>query len=101
MSSPTIVLVTGGNGGIGYETVKAFFESPNSYHILMGSRSLENANEAIRKLHGECPGATNTVEPLQPDLTSDESIESAFESVKLTHGYLDALVYNAGRCMKL
>lgn len=100
MTSPAIVLVTGGNGGIGYETVKAFVESTKPYHILMGSRSLEKAIEAIKTLHAECPGATNTVEPLQVDLTSDESIEAAFDLVNSTHGYIDALVNNAGKCPK-
>ncbi|KAJ5618572.1 hypothetical protein N7528_006683 [Penicillium herquei] len=96
MATRKIVLVTGGNGGIGYETVKAFIESTKPYHILMGSRSLENANQAITKLQEECPGATNPVEPLQVDLTSDESIEAAYEKVKSGHGYIDALINNAG-----
>jgi hypothetical protein len=96
MASRKIVLVTGGNNGIGYETVKALLESQKPYHVLMGSRSIEKAKTAIEKLKAEVPETSNTVELLQVDLTSDESIEKAFEEVKGKHGYLDVLINNAG-----
>ena len=96
MSSRKIILVTGGNNGIGYETVKALLESQKPYHVLMGSRSVEKAKTAIEKLKAEVPETSNTVEILQVDLTSDESIEKAFEEVKRKHGYLDVLINNAG-----
>ncbi|KAJ5771638.1 hypothetical protein N7520_002167 [Penicillium odoratum] len=96
-----IVIVTGGNGGIGYEAVKALFQSRKPYHIFMGSRSIERANDAIKELYKESPDSSNKVEPLQVDLTSDESIESAFEKVKSGVGYIDALVNNAGATFDL
>ena len=96
MASRKIVLVTGGNNGIGYETVKALLESKKPYHILMGSRSVEKAKTAIETLKAEVPETSNTVEILQVDLTSDESIEKAFEDVKKGYGYLDVLINNAG-----
>ena len=96
MASPKVVLVTGGNSGIGYETVKALLQSEKPYHILLGSRSLEKAKLAIETLHKECPESTNTVEVVQVDLTSDESIEKAFEKVKASPGHIDVLINNAG-----
>ena len=90
------VLVTGGNNGIGYETVKALLQSNRPYRILLGSRSLEKGKLAIETLHKECPESTNTVEVVQVDLTSDESIEKAFEQVKASPGHLDVLINNAG-----
>ena len=96
MASPRVVLVTGGNNGIGYETVKALLQSNKAYHVLLGSRSLEKAKLAIDTLHKECPESTNTVEMVQVDLTSDESIEKAFEQVKASPGHIDALINNAG-----
>lgn len=96
MASPKVIFVTGGNNGIGYETVKALLQSDKPYHVLLGSRSLEKAKLAIETLHKECPESTNTVEPVQLDLTSDESIEKAFEQVKAKPGHIDALINNAG-----
>jgi NAD(P)-dependent dehydrogenase (short-subunit alcohol dehydrogenase family) len=96
MAARRIALVTGGNNGIGYETVKALLQSKKPYHVLMGSRSLEKAKFAIDKLHKECPETSNTVEAVQIDLTNDESIEKAFEQVKTSPGRLDALINNAG-----
>jgi NAD(P)-dependent dehydrogenase (short-subunit alcohol dehydrogenase family) len=101
MASPKNVLVTGGNNGIGYETVKALLLSDKRYHVLMGSRSLEKAKLAIETLHKECEGVKNTVEMVQIDLTSDESIEKAFEQVKASRGHIDVLVNNAGLKMPL
>ena len=91
-----IVLITGATNGIGYEAVKAFLQSPNPYHVLLGYRSAKKGEETLRMLRDECPDATNTVELLQVDLSSDESIERAFESVKSGHGRVDVLVNNAG-----
>lgn len=98
MASRKIVLVTGGNNGLGYETVKALLKSDKPYHVLMGSRSLEKARHALQSLKEECPQATNTVEEIQVDLTSDESIDAAFNKVKADAGRLDVLINNAGTC---
>ncbi|KIX94645.1 uncharacterized protein Z520_09691 [Fonsecaea multimorphosa CBS 102226] len=101
MAARRIALVTGGNNGIGYETVKALLESNQPYHVLMGSRSLEKAEHAIEKLHKECRDLPNTVEALQVDLDSDASIERAFDQVKTKLGHIDALINNAGATFDL
>jgi NAD(P)-dependent dehydrogenase (short-subunit alcohol dehydrogenase family) len=89
--------VTGANSGIDYETVKAFLQSPNPYHVYLGSRSRENGRKAVQKIQGETSSGTNTVEMLQIDLSSDESIEEAFDVVKKGPGRLDVLINNAGK----
>ncbi|KAK2774327.1 hypothetical protein FQN52_004268 [Onygenales sp. PD_12] len=91
-----IVLITGATNGIGYETVKAFLQSPNPYHVFLGSRSAKKGNETLAKIRAECPSTTNTVEVLQIDLNSDESIEKAFEQVRDTRDCVDILINNAG-----
>jgi len=96
MASPKIVLVTGGNNGIGYETVKALLLSEKPYHVLLGSRSSEKGKRAIETLHKECPVLKNTVELVEVDLNSDESIKKAFEQVTASHGLIDVLINNAG-----
>ncbi|KAI9645231.1 hypothetical protein NHQ30_005965 [Ciborinia camelliae] len=66
---------TGANGGIGYEA---------------------KAQVAVDDLKKEVPKTTNTIEILEVDLVSDESIDKAFETVKEKHGRVDSLVNNDG-----
>ncbi len=96
MAESTITLITGGNTGIGYETVKALYASPQHHTILMGSRSLDNAHEAVSKLKSEVPDSKSTVVPLQVDISDDASIEAAFKEVKSKYGRIDSLINNAG-----
>ncbi|TVY80720.1 Short-chain dehydrogenase/reductase tropE [Lachnellula suecica] len=91
------VIVTGGNAGIGYEIVKALFQSAKPYHVFMGSRSLEKGKLAAETMKKDYPDAKNTIEPIQLDVTSDKSIETVFEHVKASQGQLDVLVHNAGK----
>ncbi|KAF5864512.1 hypothetical protein ETB97_007343 [Aspergillus alliaceus] len=92
-----IILVTGANTGIGYETIKALLQSQNAtYHILLGSRSPEKGIQALKHLQTEVPTTKSSIELLPLDLTSDSSIETAYEAVRKSHGRIDALVNNAG-----
>ncbi|KAF7518901.1 hypothetical protein G7054_g13290 [Neopestalotiopsis clavispora] len=95
MADRRIVLITGGNTGIGYEAVKAFLQSDKSYHVLMGSRSIDKAMAAIEQLKSEVPETANTVDVVQIDIASDQSIEKAFDYIKTTFNRIDALVNNA------
>jgi NAD(P)-dependent dehydrogenase (short-subunit alcohol dehydrogenase family) len=96
MADSSIVLITGGNTGIGYESVKALYASSQPHTILMGSRSLEKANDAISKLKGEVPESKSNVVPIQIDIEDDVSIENAFKETESKYGRLDSLVNNAG-----
>jgi len=91
-----IVLITGANTGIGYETLRALLQSSREYHVLLGSRSLEKGNDAAAALKKEFPDSKSTVEVIQVDISSDESINAAFEKVKNAHGRVDCLLNNAG-----
>ncbi|KAM0551324.1 hypothetical protein ACHAPJ_008429 [Fusarium lateritium] len=91
-----IVLITGANTGIGFETVKALFHSSKAYHVLLGSRIPANADKAIAELKSEIPDSKSTVEPVQIDITDDEQINKLFETLKSKFGRVDILVNNAG-----
>jgi NAD(P)-dependent dehydrogenase (short-subunit alcohol dehydrogenase family) len=97
MADTSIVLITGGNTGIGYETVKALYGSPEAHTILMGSRSMDKAAEAIKTLESEVSETKSTVVPIQIDIEDDASIEKAFKEVESKFGRVDALVNNAGK----
>ena len=95
-STPEVILVTGGNSGVGFETGKIFLQGTKPYHTILTARSQKKADEAVALIKSECPGATNTIEPLALDVTSDDSIEEAFQVVSQKHGRVDALINNAG-----
>jgi NADP-dependent 3-hydroxy acid dehydrogenase YdfG len=92
----SIVLITGGNTGIGYESVKALYASPQPHTILMGSRSLEKAKDAISKLQSEVSESKSEIVPIQIDIEDDASIEKAFKDVESQYRRVDALINNAG-----
>lgn len=90
-----VVVITGANKGLGFNAVKQFLKSEQKYHIFLGSRNLIKGQEAASAASQEIP-SHSTVEPLQLDVESDESIQQAFETVKSKVDRVDALVNNAG-----
>ncbi|KAF2812994.1 NAD(P)-binding protein [Mytilinidion resinicola] len=97
MAESTIVLITGGNTGLGYESVKALYGSPKGpYTIFLGGRSIEKVHAAIARLKNEIPDSASSLLPLQVDIESDESIAAAFENVKSRVSHIDVLINNAG-----
>lgn len=97
MSDKTIVLITGGNTGIGYEVCKALYTSPQAYTILMGSRSVDKANTAIAELQKEKTESKSNIEPIQINIEDDDSIDNAVKEVQSKFGKVDALINNAGK----
>ncbi|KAH8650623.1 hypothetical protein BGZ60DRAFT_436960 [Tricladium varicosporioides] len=93
-SSKTIVLITGANGGIGYYTVEALVKSSPNYHVIVGSRSIEKGQKAIKDLQATSPAGTLSV--IQLDVTDQSSITAAAQKVEADFGYLDILINNAG-----
>ncbi|KAI1363696.1 NAD(P)-binding protein [Xylaria arbuscula] len=94
----TIVLVSGGNRGIGLEIIKALLESNTSsdgtpYRIYLGSRDLQTGKDVAAGLSGT---HGNTVSAIQLDITSPESVNAAVATVKADSGRLDVLINNAG-----
>lgn len=96
MAASKIVLVTGANGGLGFEIIKAISRSNIKYEILLGGRSIGKAQAAVDNIIAEYPLVKGRISPIQVDVEDDASIETAFQQVKARHGRLDALVNNAG-----
>lgn len=94
-----VVLITGGNAGIGYETAKQLFEAGAT--VVLGCRSKDRANEAIDKIL-----ATSRVQPdakrlifLHIDVSDLSSVRSAAERFKDMSLPLHTLILNAGIMM--
>lgn len=96
MSSSQIILITGGNTGLGLEVVKALYNSPDTYTIIVGSRSVPKAEDAIAGLKKDTIFSNSTLSTVQIDVESDDSINAAFEAVSSKHGHIDCLINNAG-----
>jgi NAD(P)-dependent dehydrogenase (short-subunit alcohol dehydrogenase family) len=88
MSNKTLVLVTGGNQGLGYYAIQQM-SAMDKYHILMGSRDLSKAEKAIQILTDDksAKAIPANVEPIEIDMSSDESIAKAAKTVEQKYGY--------------
>jgi len=87
-----IVLVTGANQGIGFETVKKLASEHDDYQIILTGRRKDAVDESVAKLNDL--GLKN-VEGLVLDINSDESIAAAARQVDEKYGRLDVLINNA------
>jgi NAD(P)-dependent dehydrogenase (short-subunit alcohol dehydrogenase family) len=85
-----VIIVTGGNSGLGYESVKAFAEK--GAEVILASRSVEKG-EAAKKAMGEVKG---NISVLPLDLMDFSSIKSFTEKFQQKYKRLDVLLNNAG-----
>lgn len=83
-------VVTGGNSGIGAETVREL--SRLGCEVIIGARSRETAEEVIKSIRKEQPSAK--VEFISLDLASRSSIDAFAKSIPFPR--IDYLVNNAG-----
>ena len=88
--SGKVIIVTGGNSGLGYEAVKAFAEK--GANVILTSRSMENG-EAAKTAIGKVIGK---IEVMQLDLMDSVSIKTFTENFKNKYTRLDVLLNNAG-----
>ncbi|KAI9851750.1 MAG: hypothetical protein M1838_002827 [Thelocarpon superellum] len=89
-----VVVVTGANSGIGFQTVRLLASDSEKYHVFLGGRSLERVTEAMSSL--KATGLKGSIAALQLDLLDDASIERAIKTVQEQFGRLDVLINNAG-----
>uniref|UniRef100_A0A0A0LL75 Uncharacterized protein n=1 Tax=Cucumis sativus TaxID=3659 RepID=A0A0A0LL75_CUCSA len=87
MDNTIVVLVTGcAKGGIGYEYCKAFAEHG----------CIVFATDVPHRAHQLFNESFSTIQTLELDVTSDESVEKAVQTIISKHGRIDILVNNAG-----
>ncbi|KAJ3122124.1 hypothetical protein HK098_003103 [Nowakowskiella sp. JEL0407] len=87
-----VAIVTGGNTGLGYETVKAL--ASKNAKVYLAARIPEKADSAITSLKESIPDAK--IEFLELNLADLKQVKSAAEKFKSSGERLDILVNNAG-----
>ncbi|KAF2723906.1 NAD(P)-binding protein [Polychaeton citri CBS 116435] len=91
-----VVLITGGNTGLGLEIVKALSKTDTPYEIIIGCRTTSKGDAAIEEVKKEIPQSPSSFSTVAVDLSSDSSLEKAVEEIGSKHGRLDVLVNNGG-----
>ena len=75
---PRVVLITGGNSGIGFATVRKL--TAKGLHVIMASRNQQTSAQAIARLKAEQPSAS--VESIPLDLASLASVRQCAAAFK-------------------
>lgn len=81
-----VILVTGANRGIGKEICRQM--ATRDWQVVVASRKLEAAKTVCEQIGHEAF-------PIQLDVTDEESVKAAAETVRTKYGKLDVLVNNA------
>ncbi|OQD83891.1 hypothetical protein PENANT_c015G06595 [Penicillium antarcticum] len=89
-----VVLVTGGNAGIGKETILQLAKHRPS-RIYMAARTESKARESIESLQGQLSSPAD-IRYLPLDLSSFKSIRAAADKFQADSDRLDILILNAG-----
>jgi NAD(P)-dependent dehydrogenase (short-subunit alcohol dehydrogenase family) len=90
MSEQRIVLVTGANRGIGFETARQL--AGKGFHVVIGARTASAGQEAAAKLKA----GGGMVSSLELDVSKTESVRAAAEKFSAIADRLDVLINNAG-----
>ena len=87
-----VAIITGGSRGIGFATAEKFLQEGAT--VILTASTQASADKAVKKLREKYPEAT--VGGISPDLSSLESVRSAFQEATSRYGCVDILVNNAG-----
>ena len=87
VSSKKVILVTGANQGLGFAIIDVIGSRDPSATYILASRNLDSGKGAAKTLKEL--GVTAEIEVIQLDVTNDQQIEAAVETVKSRYGKLD------------
>ena len=92
-----VILVSGGNKGIGLAIVSRLLSEFPDTHLLLGSRDKQRGEAAVHELVTQLgQNISSRVEMILLDVGNEESVSTAVETIKSKFGSLYGLVNNAG-----
>ncbi|XP_040426652.1 WW domain-containing oxidoreductase isoform X2 [Cygnus olor] len=89
--SEKVVIITGANSGIGFETAKSF--ALHGAYVILACRNMSRGNDAVQRILGEWHKAK--VEAMTLDLASLHSVQQFAEAFKSKNVPLHILICNA------
>ncbi|KFA70069.1 Atr10 [Stachybotrys chlorohalonatus IBT 40285] len=93
-SAKEIVVITGGNTGIGFEVARQLLcNYGNRFYVIIGSRTLGKGHTAVAALKQQ---GYEAVQAVQLDVTKEASIAAAAKIIGEQFGRIDVLHVNAG-----
>lgn len=87
-----VAVVTGANGGLGFEVARAL--AHNGAAVVMAARNRDKLRNAQSAITAEVPDAG--LEPRELDLASLDSVRACADAIAADHDRIDVLVNNAG-----
>jgi NAD(P)-dependent dehydrogenase (short-subunit alcohol dehydrogenase family) len=89
-----LIVITGGNSGIGLETARGLYGDGHS--IIIGSRNEQKSLDAIKDIRQSRPQSTGNIRYYSLDLAKRPSVEKFAEHVKTEFKHVDILINNSG-----
>ena len=90
--SGKVIVVTGANSGLGYETSLAL--ARQGAHVALACRNMEKGETAVTQIRQQVPDAS--LELMALDLADLASIRQFAQDFRASHDRLDVLINNAG-----
>ncbi|HSK98607.1 MAG TPA: SDR family NAD(P)-dependent oxidoreductase, partial [Euzebyales bacterium] len=80
-----LVLVTGANSGIGFETARLLAQ--RGAHVVLACRNVERGRDALRRVRGHAPDAE--LDLLELDVSDLGSVRHAAAELRSRHDHVD------------
>jgi carbonyl reductase 1 len=98
MKNKKVILITGGNKGIGKAMCKTLLQQHPGIHVLLGSRDVEKGKQAASDIMPTIKSTADfsCITVVQLDVTSDSSVQAAAQLVASFDCKLYGIVNNAG-----
>jgi NAD(P)-dependent dehydrogenase (short-subunit alcohol dehydrogenase family) len=87
-----IVVITGGNGGLGYATAKVLAQ--RGAQVVLACRSEQRGAQAAARIQQDAPAAS--VSCVRLDLSDLASVRDCVAQLRTRHARIDVLINNAG-----